>query len=115
MKIAHALLATAAWAASSIAMAQGDPPAQPPAGGAPGGDMMAAINATFKACDAELKATCGGTPGPQALQCLVTHKDAASAACKQALASLPPPPAGGPPGGGPPGGGAPPASAAPPK
>lgn len=63
--------------------------AQMPGGGAPSPEMIAAREAMQKACDADMKKLCSGKDGREAMQCLRSSMDKASASCKDAMAKMP--------------------------
>ena len=63
--------------------------AQMPGGGAPSPEMIAAREAMQKACDADMKKLCSGKDGREAMQCLRSSMDKASASCKDAMGKMP--------------------------
>lgn len=84
------IIAAAAGLAAGGAYAQ-TPPGPPPMSAAPHGpppEMHAAMEATKKACEADMKSLCSGKMGHDAMMCMHDNHDKLSKPCQDAIADM---------------------------
>ncbi|HVY33701.1 MAG TPA: hypothetical protein VG960_04695 [Caulobacteraceae bacterium] len=84
------IMAAAAGLAAGGAYAQ-TPPGPPPMSAAhhgPAPEMRAAMEATRKACEADMTSLCSGKKGPEAMMCMHDNHDKLSKPCQDAIADL---------------------------
>jgi hypothetical protein len=96
MNVRHCLFIAAFGVLTASAFAQA-PGGGPPAGGGPSPEMRAAFEAVNRSCAEDRTKLCDGKPGREGMMCLRANQDKVSAPCKDAMAKMPAPPAGGPP------------------